>query len=631
MSTLVDISWSRLGSDIIGDFPRDNLGTSISFSADGTIVAIGATGNYNTYGYVKIYKNINNNWIQLGEKIISEAVGDYSAYVSLSADGTIVAIGGEGNDGNSPWSGHVRVYKYDASKNTSVTDQSSPNFGPVGWTRLGQDIDGDAEDDESGRSVSLSADGTIVAIGASGNNSGYVRIYKYDASKNTAVTGQSNPNFGPVGWTRLGQDINGEGSNDGSGTSVSLSADGTIVAIGATRNNANGSNSGHVRIYKYDPNKLIAVTDQSEPNFGPVGWTRLGRDIDGEAQYDRLGSSVSLNADGTIVAIGATGSFWDNNLYGKVYIYKYDASKNIAVTDQNSLNFGPVGWNRLGQKINSNIPGDSFGWPVSLSADGTVVAIGATSYDQNIENVNDNQGRICVYYYLDNSWVQLGNDFVGFESGEQFGSSTTLSADGTILGLGARYNNTNGEYSGIVRIYKLNGLEPESPISNICFPAGTPIQTDQGIIHIDKINPSVNTIRGNKIETITKTVTEDKYLICLEKDSLAKNIPNKKTLISKNHKLFYNGNMVPAKALLKQNKEGIYKVKYNGEVLYNVLLENKHDKMIVNNLICETLDPTNNIAEMHYEIKNGNLNAEQKEQYVRLYNEYVKSNKIFSK
>ena len=89
--------------------------------------------------------------------------------------------------------------------------------------------------------------------------------------------------------------------------------------------------------------------------------------------------------------------------------------------------------------------------------------------------------------------------------------------------------------------------------------------------------------------------------------------------------------MIPAKVLLKQNKEGIYKVKYNGEVLYNVLLENKHDKMIVNNLICETLDPTNNIAEMHYEIKNANLNAEQKEQYVRLYNEYVKSNKIFSK
>jgi hypothetical protein len=39
----------------------------------------------------------------------------------------------------------------------------------------------------------------------------------------------------------------------------------------------------------------------------------------------------------------------------------------------------------------------------------------------------------------------------------------------------------------------------------------------------------------------------------------------------------------------------IYKIKYTGEILYNVIMEN-HSIMSVNNLICETLHPDNKIA-----------------------------------
>ncbi len=125
------------------------------------------------------------------------------------------------------------------------------------WLELGADIDGEAASNYSGYSVSLSADGTIVTIGATGNsgngsNSGHVRVYQRDASKVTAQTNQSLPNFGPVGWNRLGADIDGEAASDQSGYSVSLSADGTIVAIGANGNSGNGSNSGHVRVYRLD-------------------------------------------------------------------------------------------------------------------------------------------------------------------------------------------------------------------------------------------------------------------------------------------------------------------------------------------------------------------------------------------
>ena len=51
--------------------------------------------------------------------------------------------------------------------------------------------------------------------------------------------------------TQLGSDINGEAASDYSGYSVSMSSDGTIVAIGSPYNDGNGSNSGHVRVYEY--------------------------------------------------------------------------------------------------------------------------------------------------------------------------------------------------------------------------------------------------------------------------------------------------------------------------------------------------------------------------------------------
>jgi hypothetical protein len=52
--------------------------------------------------------------------------------------------------------------------------------------------------------------------------------------------------------------------------------------------------------------------------------------------------------------------------------------------------------------------------------------------------------------------------------------------------------------------------------------------------------------------------------------------------------------MVPAHYLLGRLKD-VKKVKYSGEILYNVLLE-EYGVMNVNNLMCETLDPTSPIG-----------------------------------
>mmetsp|Transcript_3784 Transcript_3784/g.4326 ORF Transcript_3784/g.4326 Transcript_3784/m.4326 type:complete len:114 (+) Transcript_3784:436-777(+) len=108
------------------------------------------------------------------------------------------------------------------------------------WIQLGSDIDGEGEDDYFGRSVSMSADGLIVAIGAGSNdgdgiNRGHTRVYTWNSTMSD--------------WIQLGSDINGESPGDWSGSSVSMSDNGQIVAIGARNNDGNGWSSGHVRVY----------------------------------------------------------------------------------------------------------------------------------------------------------------------------------------------------------------------------------------------------------------------------------------------------------------------------------------------------------------------------------------------
>jgi hypothetical protein len=652
MSNLLDISWGQLGSDIIGEAVNNWSGFSVSLSADGTILAIASVFNDSVDGYdsnvghVRVYKydatkttavtdQTSNDfgpigWRRLGGDIDGEASSDVSGWsISLSADGTILAIGAHSNDGNGSNSGHTRVYKYDATKNYLDTCQNSVDFGPVGWRRLGQDIDGEASNDQSGHSVSLSADGTILAIGAPYNNGvdgydsnvGHVRVYKYDVTKITSVTDQTSNDFGPVGWRRLGQDIDGEVSRYSgySGYSVSLSADGTVVAIGAHSNDGNGDFSGHVRVYKYDATKTISVTDQTSVDFGPVGWRRLGQDIDGEAQNDNSGYSVSLSADGTIVAIGAPGNSENGSNSGHARVYKYDVTKNYIDTCQNSVNFGPVGWRRLGQDIDGQSSGDISGYSVSLSSNGNILAIQSHNTINNLDN-------IVIYEYNNTQWLQLGepiNTGVGID---WTNTSISLNSNGNIVAIGGPLNDVGGNDIGIVSVYK---LIDKNPISNICFPAGTKICTDQGIIEIQNINPNIHTIRSSEIEAITQTITQDKYLVCIEKDAFANNIPSEKILISKRHKLFYNGLMIKAEELLKLNNSGIYKVKYNGEILFNILLKNKYDKMVVNNLICETLDPKNGIAKMYNDIKKYNYSILEKHNLIKRYNEYVIKNKTF--
>ena len=157
------------------------------------------------------------------------------------------------------------------------------------------------------------------------------------------------------------------------------------------------------------------------------------------------------------------------------------------------------------------------------------------------------------------------------------------------------------------------------PTSNICFPTGTPIQTDQGIVPIQFLCPVKNTIAGQPIQHITTTTTVDPYLICFEPHALAYNSPSKTTVMTKDHKVLFQEQLVPAYRFLDFSDK-VKKVKYEGEILYNVLLAT-HSTIVVNNMVCETLHPENLIAKLY----NSNMGIEYKNTMVTIMNESLKN------
>jgi hypothetical protein len=160
--------------------------------------------------------------------------------------------------------------------------------------------------------------------------------------------------------------------------------------------------------------------------------------------------------------------------------------------------------------------------------------------------------------------------------------------------------NATGNYSSITSVTVENDTESVTYNVPICFVAGTPVQTDQGIIHIDKINPKIHTIHNQQIIAITRTVTKEDTLVCIEPDALAPNVPCEKTTVSRCHAILFRGKMVRAKKLVSliSDKAKVYHVKYNGEILYNVLME-CNERISVNNMIAETLDPNHMIAKLY--------------------------------
>ena len=340
---------------------------------------------------------------QIGWDINGKAGDYFGISVSLSGDGKTLVVGGRNSGDTCANIGLVRVYQYNQTINNYV--------------QVGPDIEGDARFDLFGALVSLSADGTTFIAGSpygdgNGIQSGHARVFRFNATVHEYI--------------QIGPNINGAAADDQFGSSVDISQDGTMIAVGAIYNKGNGTTrSGHVRVFQLNTNGN--------------GYVQVGSDITGGRENEDFGTSVSLSANGTTVVVGAT-----NNGPGRVRVFQFNATTNHYVK---------VGSDIIGSDFNRTLPLPVFGAAVSVSANGTVFVASAPRNSDN--GMESGQIRVFQWNPTTHSYEEIGSAVYGEAAGDQFGLSLSMSADGTTFITGSPFHNNN---KGYVRIYKLDRI-----------------------------------------------------------------------------------------------------------------------------------------------------------------------------
>jgi len=311
-------------------------------------------------------------WEQIGEDIYPDSIdGQFGYSISMSGDGNIIAVGTYNSSINGSNSGKVEVFKY----NDGV------------WERIGDAIQGTASSDYFGYSVSISNNGQILAVGAPGNDEvsygGQVRVFR-----------QNNGT-----WEQMGGNINGESWNM-SGKPCALSGDGLTLAVSAPSSDENASNCGHVKIYKYVNNN----------------WLQVGNTLIGENENDNFGKSLSINYDGSIVAVGTVNY---NNYKGQVKIFSYNGSSWVLTGD-----------------ITNDTEYEDFACDIALNYQGDVLVIGVMS---NSDEANT-AGQMRIYENISDSWSIKGGFISGTQANTSMGEKVAIDSSGNTVAFGSYYS-----------------------------------------------------------------------------------------------------------------------------------------------------------------------------------------------
>lgn len=412
-SAPTSLAWDSLG-EVISPLDRSFLfGFSLSLSADGNRVVVGAPSGDGTVSIYEVGRDDDGYpvWNQVGTTLNKfPQFSRAGTSVSISADGSTVAVGAPNVD--DPQGrinmGMVEVY--------ALSDET--------WERMGSPIYGEGEFDALGgesSSLSLSSDGTRVSVGAKSNDAntfdsdtGSVRVYEFDSGD----------------WIQLGQELNGEGIGDLAGFSTDISGDGRCVAIGAP--NSENSNlvfpdedAGQVYVYQLDPGNGL--------------WEPMGQALGGKRRLDRAGYSVSLSHSCSHVAVSSQVDSDAVPGNGTVAVYLFDSSTEL--------------WKPVGQNIVGAVMDDRAGFDISLSLEGSRIAIGAPYHDRK-------QGYVIVYDFNGIDWEALGEP-LRQDDVDLSGYSISMSRDGRRIAIGSPDDfsiDSVSISSGEARVFELRDL-----------------------------------------------------------------------------------------------------------------------------------------------------------------------------
>jgi len=443
------------------------LGDAVALSADGNTLAVGApfessgvtqiNGNQKDdsifgAGAVYVFVRDGESWTQQAYvKASNTGLTDNFGYaVALSADGDTLAVsayfeasGAKGIDGNEdddsiPQAGAVYVFTRNAgtwSQQAYIKASNTEEIGPDNELGVG---------DQFGFSLALSDDGDTLAVSAIDEHSaapgidgdqsdnslrGAGAVYLFTRSANTwmqqAYIKPTNPSAG-----------------DYFGYSVSLTADGNMLAVGAY--DEDGSLAGTNERQDDDVNGTGAVYVLTRTG-GQWKQTAYLKASNAE-RSDSLGVAVSISADGNTLAAtaldedGATTGInssaipdWRNDASaGAVYVFVRNRDTWSEQAYIKASNTGRHDW---------------FGARLSLSGDGNTLAVGAQLEDSAARGINAKQdddtaqeaGAIYLFTRDGTTWTQ--NAYVkgsNTEAYDEFGSAVALNRDGTSMAVGAR-------------------------------------------------------------------------------------------------------------------------------------------------------------------------------------------------
>lgn len=364
----------------------NNFGSSISISADGSTVIAGGYGNEQSKGAAYVFTREGNSW-DLQAKLISDDCELDDDNLRTKRFGWAVAISGNGDIAAITKYG---IYNVEKSVYIFTREENS-------WTEQTRILPPDTcSDDSFGHSLAISADGSVLIIGAPRNNLSKGAVYIYTRKGNSWNLQTELTDTSPKAYNNFG-------------CSVAISSDGSVAVIGSFGKSPDKS---FVHIFSKNEHKWHMCAKLKNPINSPVSV---------------FGHTVAISGDGSVIAAGLT--------------YKEEYTKGIVYV------FAKVGdvWvqkNKL--KSDNEELQDKFGYSISISEDGNIIVVGASG---------EISFRGCAYVFTrsDSSWDQYVKLMTSKPKiGDSFGDSIVISNDGSVIAVGA---STKENYKGSVFMF----------------------------------------------------------------------------------------------------------------------------------------------------------------------------------
>jgi filamentous hemagglutinin family protein len=382
---------------------------------------------------------------------------NFGSTVALNANGTRLAIGALNDDGSDESTSNAgAVYLVDFNDGNFSNGNVSGIIGKgySGFSGVNDfDVDSLDDSDRLGRTVALNAAGDRMAVGVTGDDgfnnavtdSGAVLLFSLGSS--TSLTGTIGAGYaGP-------DDLNvALATGDQIGVSVSLNAAGDRLAVGTIIDDASDnltSNAGAVYLFSFTNGDFAGASHVGTIGKGYAGSGDVSLALDAG---DSFGMSVSLNASGDRLAVGASGDAGNGNAAanaGAVYLFSFTDRNFSGGTVSAQIGSGYTGGKNLGlSNLEAN---DRLGLSVALNAAGDRLAVGAF-VDGGAYNRAAGSGAVYLLRFTDSDFSGgqlsgiLGKGYgrnrdlalnPGPDTADQFGISAALNGAGDRLAVGA--------------------------------------------------------------------------------------------------------------------------------------------------------------------------------------------------